>query len=125
MSELARSPLCRRRALVVAQHHPAHALPIGPHNWIDGIQGSRALEAAYGPYPHLAVLHGHVHSRTEKRIGAHEARSFSASAVVDSDDPLRLYDVEDGRLRPVETADDVTLPASEQETAYRSLAAIG
>jgi hypothetical protein len=72
-------------------------------NWIDGTLDTERISGALGRHPHLSVLHGHTHRRQDRRLGdATHPRVFSPTSVVQDASPLRVYDVEDRALIPVE-----------------------
>lgn len=90
-------------ALVVAQHHPVfpHAVSVG--TWWDGLRDHATMTTLLEQHPETVVFHGHIHKEVSRRVGSNlHAQVFSARATVDSDVPLRLYDVQDGMMKPVE-----------------------
>lgn len=93
-------PALGKRVLVIVQHHPpiAHAGRI--MQWFDGLIGHARLAFLLAKHPRVHVLHGHLHSRLDRLIGA--TRILGAPAVVDDTDQarVRFYDVEDGALKP-------------------------
>jgi 3',5'-cyclic AMP phosphodiesterase CpdA len=92
------------RALLVAQHHPVHPEPLGM-NWIDGTLDTGDVQSVLGRHEHVHVLHGHTHRRQDRHLGkSPHPRVFSPTSVVQDSAPLRLYDVEDRTLVPVELA---------------------
>jgi len=103
--KVATDPGLRGRPLVLAQHHPpGRQIPIV--QWVDGLREHATMAQLFAEQPHLYVLHGHTHRATGKGVRPGEAaRIFSASAVVDSETPLRLYEASPGGLSPV--ADDM------------------
>ncbi len=106
LDALAGDPVMRRRALVVAQHHPPTSHPVPGMGFIDGLQNHRQERALLDRHPHLHVLHGHTHRASDRAVGAvPEPRVFCTTAVVEHARPLRLYDCEGGRLRPVPEGD--------------------
>jgi 3',5'-cyclic-AMP phosphodiesterase len=90
------------RPLVLVQHHPPgrHFLP--PLQWVDGLLEHSALSAMLEGAAHLHVVHGHTHRAVDSGVRQGEApRVFSALAVVESDNPLRLYDASPAGLTPL------------------------
>jgi predicted phosphodiesterase len=86
------------RPIVIAMHH-------GPQ-WhmlqgFDGQMCSHKLNALLRRGPHIAICCGHDH-----RVLDLEGQIFTAASVAEHDDPLRLYDVQDGRLVPVYRSGD-------------------
>jgi len=92
----------RGRPLVFVQHHPPgrHFLP--PLQWVDGLLEHSALSSMAERIAHLHVLHGHTHRAVNRPVRQGEApRIFSALAVVESEDALRLYDASPAGLTPL------------------------
>jgi 3',5'-cyclic AMP phosphodiesterase CpdA len=105
LHELAQSTARAGRQLVIAQHHAPEPHWLGLAQWVDGLQGHAAEIELLRRHPHAYVLHGHSHRRADRAVGTGEApRVFSAAAVVDASDPLRLYEVAPWGLSP--TAQD-------------------
>jgi UDP-2,3-diacylglucosamine pyrophosphatase LpxH len=93
----------RGRPLLFTQHHA----PIwrGAIHWVDGLMRADAIARILSRSSGAHVLCGHVHKPSDKPLFVGEpARIFTAAAVVDSDAPVRLYDVCEGRLNPVDEA---------------------
>ena len=98
-------PGLRRRALVVVQHHPPYPHDRGIWQWVDGLRGwARAMDLL-ARFSHAHVLHGHLHTSSDRPIDRLVARGrsriFGAPAVVDDTAHharVRLYDVRDGNL---------------------------
>lgn len=93
-------------ALVVAQHHPVfpHAVSLG--TWWDGLRDHAIMTRLLEEHPETVVFHGHIHKELSRRVGTNpHAQVFAARATVDSEVLLRLYDVEDGIMTPVELDD--------------------
>lgn len=93
----------RGRPLLFAQHHA----PIwrGAIHWVDGLMRADAIARILSRASGAHVLCGHVHKPSDRPLFAGEpARIFTAAAVVESDAPLRLYDVCEGRLQPVDAS---------------------
>ena len=88
------------QTVLLAQHHPAtrHA-NAWPPQVLDGNQDFRKSLALLDSTEGVYVIHGHVHDATNRLIRGRE-RIFSASAVVDSDEPLRTYTLRDGVFAP-------------------------
>ena len=90
------------RPLVFAQHHPPgrHFVPM--FQWIDGLVEHTALSALFERCSHLHVVHGHTHQEANRSVRPDEAsRVFSAKAVVEAPDPLRLYVASPAGLSPL------------------------
>ena len=77
--------------LVVCMHHGPQVSPLQA---LDGLTDKEALLAALEHAPTATVLAGHDHRCLDLMGG----RLFVAPAVVDTDDPLRVYDVRGTRL---------------------------
>jgi 3',5'-cyclic AMP phosphodiesterase CpdA len=95
-------PAFTGKPLVFAQHHhpESHYMPLW--QWIDGIVDHEVLSAFLDKCPHLYVVHGHTHRAVDRPIRqGGPARVFSATAVVDSDEPLRLYQASTNGLLPL------------------------
>jgi 3',5'-cyclic-AMP phosphodiesterase len=95
----------RGRPLVLVQHHPPgrHFFPM--FQWIDGLLEFGALSAMAEQAGHLHVVHGHTHRAVNRSVRKDESpRVFSALAVVESENALRLYDASPAGLTPL-TAD--------------------
>ena len=89
-------------ALVVGLHHPVFPHPISVGTWWDGLRDHYVMSDLLREHPEAFVFHGHIHKKVTKAVtpGGH-AQVFCAKATVDSDELLRLYDVEDSMLTPV------------------------
>jgi len=89
-------------ALVVGMHHPVFPHPVSVGTWWDGLRDHHVMSALLREHREAFVFHGHIHKKVTKAVtsGAH-AQVFCAKATVDSDELLRLYDVEDSMLTPV------------------------
>ncbi len=97
----------RQRSLVVVQHHPPFGHPRGAWQWIDGLDGHARMTGILEANPRAALLHGHMHRRVDRIVGAGKSRIFGAPATVDDEagtPRIRLYDVQDGTLEPVRLA---------------------
>ena len=100
----------RGRPLVLVQHHPPgrHFVPL--FQWIDGLLEFGALSAMTEEAAHLHVVHGHTHRAVNRHVRQGESpRVFSALAVVESENALRLYDASPAGLTPlaVDLADGI------------------
>jgi 3',5'-cyclic AMP phosphodiesterase CpdA len=88
------------RAVALVQHHPVmpYAMPLV--QWVDGMHGHRRTRTVLHDEAHVHVVHGHVHRAADRAVSlGRGAQVFSAPAVVDGDDPVRVYVVEGGALR--------------------------
>ena len=88
--------------LLLVQHHPPgrHFVPLW--QWFDGLLDHAAWAKLASRASNLHVLHGHTHRAVDRPIGRGEpARIFSARAVVDGENALRLYEASPAGLRPV------------------------
>lgn len=95
-------------AIVLAQHHPPFKVM---HHWVHGLVNHADVWALLREHPRLTVLHGHIHRRKERGLAKGErVRIFSPTAVTDSEQPLRLYDVVDGELVAVPLPEADALP---------------
>ena len=89
-------------ALVVGMHHPVFPHPVSVGTWWDGLRDHYVMSDLLREHREAFVFHGHIHRKVTKAVteGAHP-QVFCAKATVDSDELLRLYDVEDSILVPV------------------------
>jgi 3',5'-cyclic AMP phosphodiesterase CpdA len=102
MQKIAQDPAFRGRPLVFVQHHPPgrHFLP--PFQWVDGLLEHAVLSAMTERTEHLHVVHGHTHRAVNRSVRQGESpRVFSALAVVESENALRLYDASPAGLTPL------------------------
>jgi 3',5'-cyclic-AMP phosphodiesterase len=100
--------------LLFAMHHPPLPHRGLPLQWVDGLRDHRAALGVLGGDARVRVLHGHTHRRADRPLGrGGPASAFSAPAVVDSAEPLRLYRIQAGRFECVPPAPAVgdALPA--------------
>lgn len=88
------------RAVALVQHHPVMPYAMPWMQWVDGMHGHRRARTLLHDEEHVHVIHGHIH-RASQRVMAHLRRPqvFSAPAVVDGGDAVRVYEVEGGSLR--------------------------
>lgn len=95
-------------ALVVGMHHPVFPHPVSVGTWWDGLRDHNVANALLEEHPEVFVFHGHIHRKVTKAVkpGRH-AQVFCAKATVDSDELLRLYDVEDRMMTPVEGLEEL------------------
>jgi 3',5'-cyclic AMP phosphodiesterase CpdA len=92
----------RGRPLVFIQHHPPGRHFAAPLQWVDGLLEHAAFSAMTESTPHLHVVHGHTHRAVNRPVQPGEApRIFSALAVVEREDALRLYDASPAGLTPL------------------------
>jgi 3',5'-cyclic AMP phosphodiesterase CpdA len=90
------------RPLIFAQHHHPGPYLVPIWQWIDGMLEHRVFSQLFEQCPNLYVVHGHTHRAVDKAVRRGEqARIFSATAVVDSDGPLRMYQASADGLLPV------------------------
>ncbi len=102
--------------LLFAMHHPPLPYRFSPLQWVDGLRDHAPALGLLGADRRAHVLHGHIHRAADRPLWpGGPARAFSASAVVDSAEPLRLYRVSAGRFECVE-------PASARSPASPALA---
>lgn len=87
------------RAVALLVHHPP--FKIRTHR-IHGLLNYMALHEHLVAHPRWVCLHGHTHLRTDRPVGHEAPRVRGNEAVVVDPGALRLYDVVDGTLRPVE-----------------------
>jgi 3',5'-cyclic-AMP phosphodiesterase len=88
-------------ALVFAQHHPPSSRLLPVIDWVDGLRDARPVAALLEGQPRLSILHGHTHRALDRAaMSGRRSQVFSAAAVVDGDEPLRLYRVRGGYLVP-------------------------
>lgn len=91
----------RRRAMVVVQHHPPFAHARGPWQWIDGLRGTERQMDLLTSYPHVNVMHGHLHHVVDRAAGGTNARIFGAPAVVEDKEGtprVRMYHLRNGAI---------------------------
>ncbi len=99
LEELVRSP--RSKPIVVVQHHPPlqHLPPVV--QWIDGIRSGGCLTELLIEDDSMFVLCGHTHASLDLAVAVYrDAQVFSAPALVDDPDALRVYRIVDQRLVP-------------------------
>jgi 3',5'-cyclic AMP phosphodiesterase CpdA len=95
-------PAFADKPLVFAQHHQPGQYLLPFWQWIDGMTEHRVFSQLFEQCPHLYVVHGHTHRSMDKAVKRGGApRVFSATAVVDSDEPLRLYRASSNGLEPL------------------------
>jgi len=108
------------RALVMAQHHPPFGHTTAAVNWIDGLQNHVSATGLLQRHAELHVLHGHRHRSSDNTLSKDGApRVFGATACVDHDAPLRLYEARDARLWPAH------MPASAERAQAPAPALMG
>jgi len=99
-----RDPAIGKRATLVVQHHPPYAHASRAWQWVDGLSGASRLTALLARFPHVSVMHGHLHRVADLALGAPRSRVFGAPALVEDDEAapsVRLYDVRDGVIESV------------------------
>jgi len=97
-----RDPLLAKGPLVVVQHHPPYRR-FGAWQWVDGLRGWATLMNLLERFPHVQLLHGHLHRAVSRMVTVGRDRVFGAPAVVDDEHGprVRLYEVHDGALASV------------------------
>lgn len=85
------------RCVILALHHPPFRVL---HQWVHGLLNHLDLSALLHANPTLHLLHGHIHRARDRAVGEGPPRVFSVDAVAESDQPLRYYDIAEGRLVP-------------------------
>jgi 3',5'-cyclic AMP phosphodiesterase CpdA len=95
-----------QQPLVVVQHHPPFVRTTKAWDWIDGLIGGKHLMGLLEAFPHLFVLHGHLHCVVDRALSCGVNRIFGATAVVDDKDAprVRVYDIADGLLTRADVA---------------------
>lgn len=102
LETLAKESSVAHRAMVIAQHHHPYAYRTPVMQWIDGFRDHVPMRSMLAQHPRSYVLHGHVHRSHDRSVGPDRSpQIFSAEAVVDSKNPLRLYEARGGELWPV------------------------
>jgi len=104
-----------RGVVVLGMHHPPFGLRVPPMQWLDGLVEHRHLRGVLAENPHVHVLHGHTHRAEDHSVERDApAQVFSAAAVVEADDPIRLFEAGEGRLWPITAAEPAprSVPAS-------------
>jgi 3',5'-cyclic AMP phosphodiesterase CpdA len=105
LDALAADRATRDIAVVVAQHHPPHPHRMPVANWVDGLQNHARARHVIGRHRHVHVLCGHTHRASDRSVGEELLpRVFCTTAVVDHASPVRIYEVQRGRLIPTEPA---------------------
>ncbi|MFZ5481525.1 MAG: metallophosphoesterase family protein [Myxococcota bacterium] len=108
--------------VILAQHHPPFKVM---HQWVHGLLNHEDVTCLLGGYENLHVLHGHIHRRRDRALQKGERpRVFSPTAVADSPLPLRVYEVIDGAVTPVDLPAPATPRAGPDEApqAFAGLA---
>ncbi len=92
-------PLLARGAVVLVQHHPPYRR-FGAWQWIDGLRGWANLMSLLERFPHVQLLHGHLHRAVSRMVSVGRDRIFGAPAVVDDEQAprVRMYELQDGAL---------------------------
>jgi 3',5'-cyclic-AMP phosphodiesterase len=92
----------RGKPLVLVQHHPPGRLSSPAMQWFDGLREHGALSALAEQTVHLHVVHGHTHRAVDRHLRTGESpRVFSALAVVEAENALRLYEALPTGLTPI------------------------
>ncbi len=99
------------KTVVLALHHPVRPKRT-PMQWWDGLRNWALVHELLVAHTHAFALHGHIHRAVDDTLGlSPRARVFSAAAVVDAPEPLRVYHTAGGEMRAQEdTTQD--LPAT-------------
>jgi Icc protein len=120
---LASDPMCRGRAVVVAQHHPPSHHALSPVEWFDGVKNAVAMRDLVLERTRVHVLHGHVHRQSTKHFcGRNHAQVFATASVRDEYAKglaLRVYKAEDGCLHELALAQPVPQPVAARLPAAR------
>ncbi len=89
-------------AAILVQHHPPMRVQSVAMHWLDGLLDHAALRPLLGGFPHLAVLHGHLHEHRDRAFEAGALpQVFGAPAVLDDAVTVRRYAVEGTALVPL------------------------
>ena len=110
MRRLAKDSAFGGRPLVFVQHHPPGRHFVSVFHWVDGLVDHSALSAMAAETAHLHVVHGHTHRAVNRPFCAGQAaRIFSALAVVEKENAVRLYEASPAGLMPlaVDLADGI------------------
>ncbi len=102
LARIAADPTFAGKPLVFVKHHQPGQYLVPVWQWIDGMVEHRVFSKLFERCPHLYIVHGHTHRAMDKPVERRgPARVFSATAVVDSDEPLRLYQASPNGLEPL------------------------
>ena len=105
-------------ALLVGLHHPVFPYQVSVGTWWDGLRDHQVMTALLRENPELFVFHGHIHRKVTRALEPRtHAQVFCAKATVDSDELLRLYDVEDRMMTPLEVPEPALASASFEDFA--------
>jgi Icc protein len=119
LARLCRSPVVRKRALVVAQHHPAFGIRNPVMNRIEGTLNTEPMRELLASEHHVHVVHGHTHQLSALQL---EERShpqvLCATASRDDGESLRVYTAADQRLH---THEDSAVPERGFVESFRKL----
>ena len=70
--------------------------------WLDGLERPEPLRGLVERHAHMHVLHGHTHAAADRAVGrGRDAQVFCVPAAVDTDEPVRVYEATEQRLRPL------------------------
>jgi 3',5'-cyclic AMP phosphodiesterase CpdA len=103
-------PSVKERTPVVLLHHPPHNPESKLKIWMGGLVDADELLDVLAPLPHVLVLHGHLHTRIQRRDrtdGGLRVTAGATSASLHHDDVSRMsgfnvYDFDDaGEVREV------------------------
>ncbi|GDX80979.1 metallophosphatase [Deltaproteobacteria bacterium] len=100
LAEVVRTATAAHELVILAQHHPPFRVRM---HWIHGLQNVSDVAQLLAANPNVSLLYGHMHVARDVEVAPGEgARAFAPCAVVDGDDPLRIYAVDGNRLVPLE-----------------------
>ncbi len=100
LAEVVRTAAAAHELVILAQHHPPFRVR---HHWIHGLHNVSDVAELLSANPNVSLLYGHMHVARDVEVSPGEgARAFAPCAVVDGDEPLRIYAVDGLRLVPVE-----------------------
>jgi 3',5'-cyclic-AMP phosphodiesterase len=91
LSSVERLASSTTKPVVVAMHHGPQSHPL---QWLDGLVDRRRMLGLLESHPHMHVCCGHDHRNLD--VG----RIHVAGSAAHHPDPLRLYDVVEGRFFP-------------------------
>lgn len=103
LAEVVRSAAAAHELVILAQHHPPFRVRM---HWIHGLHNVSDVAELLLGNPNVSLLYGHMHVARDVEVASGEgARAFAPCAVVDGDEPLRIYAVDGNRLVPLERSE--------------------